>query len=241
MKPWGFWATVGLSFCVWSVFVAAQTIVFIVALAVYASQEQTMMLEDLTQNLATNGLILAIATITSAPLCIGLILLFIKVRQRGSITDYLQLRMPTQTPWKTVGIWCLITVGFIYIIEWLKALVRSPEASTFTLDIYKTAHFLPLLYIAIVIAAPVFEEIFFRGFVFQGILNSRLGAIGAVLFPSMVWAVVHSQYDPYDMGGIFLFGILLSVAQLMTKSLMVPIAMHSFNNLLALIMVAIDP
>lgn len=241
VKPWGFWATLGLSFCVWAVFVATQTVVFVVAFAVYASQNEAVLLDDIAANLATNGLVLAIATLTSTPFCIGLIALFIKIRRRGSIVEYLQLRMPAPSAWKTLGAWSLVTIGFIYAVEWLKALVRSPEASTFTLDIYETAHFLPLLYVAIVIAAPLFEEIFFRGFVFQGILNSRLGAIGAILINSLVWAVIHSQYDPYDMSGIFLFGIVLSIAQLMTKSLIVPITMHALNNLLALLMVGINP
>lgn len=241
VKPWGLWATLSLSFCVWVAFVAVQTLVFFTAVVVYLGQNPELALEDAVQILARNGLVLAIATMISTPVCMGLIALFIKLRRRGTIADYLQLRLPARPIWRSLSLWSLITVGFIYGIDWLKSLIRASEASTFTLDVYETAHFLPLLYVAIVIAAPLFEEVFFRGFMFQGLLHSRVGAIGAIVINSLIWAVIHSQYDTYDVGGIFLFGMVLSVAQLITKSLVIPILMHSLNNFLALLITGLSP
>ncbi|MEM9452353.1 MAG: hypothetical protein AAGA75_28055, partial [Cyanobacteria bacterium P01_E01_bin.6] len=79
-KPWGFWSTVGLSFCVWSAFVAVQTFIAIMALIVYGIQNQGADIEALAQNLVSDGFVLAIATIASAPVCIALIGVFIRLR-----------------------------------------------------------------------------------------------------------------------------------------------------------------
>ena len=208
------------------------------ALIIYGIQNRGANMEVLAQNLVSNGLVLAIATLTSAPVCIGIIFLFIRLRRGVSVGNYLQLgTINRRTIIQLVG-WNLATVGFIYTIDFLKSLVPRSNPSTFTIDIYETARFLPLLYLAIVIAAPLFEEIFFRGFVFQGFLNSKLGVIGTVLVTSAIWAVIHSQYDYYDMAGIFLFGIFLAAAQLHTRCLYVAIAMHALNNFLALISVS---
>ena len=237
-KTWGFWSTTGLSFCVWVVFVAVQTLVAVGALIIYSLQNQDANMEVLAQNLVSNGLVLAIATLTSAPVCIGIIFLFIRLRRGISVGKYLQLGTINRQTVIHLASWNLATVGFIYTIDFLKSLLPRSNPSTFTIDIYESAQFLPLLYLAIVVAAPLFEEIFFRGFVFQGFLNSKLGAVGTVLITSAIWAVIHSQYDHYDMAGIFLFGILLAVAQLHTKCLYVAIAMHALNNFLALIHVS---
>lgn len=235
---WGFWSTTGLSFCVWTVFVFVQTIVAVAALVLLSIQNPNVGIEALAQDLATNGMVLAIATLVSTPVCIAVIFAFIRLRKGATIPAYLQLGPINRRTFQQLIVWNGLTVVFIYTIDFLKSLLPRAAPPTFTLDIYESAQVLPLLYLAIVVAAPVFEEIFFRGFMFQGFLHSRLGAIGTILVTSGIWAVIHSQYDSYDMAGIFLFGLLLGVAQWRTRCLYVAIAMHAFNNLLALISVA---
>jgi membrane protease YdiL (CAAX protease family) len=237
-KPWGFWSTAGLSFCVWAAFVVAQTVVVVIALIIEGQMNSGADAETLAANIASNGLVLAIATIVSAPVCIGVIGFFIKLRSGWTIANYLQLGSVSKRLIKPLVVWNLATVAFVYAIDYVKTLFPRYEISTFTADIYESAQFLPLLYIAIVIAAPLFEEIFFRGFMFQGFAHSFIGPIGTVFLTSAIWAVIHSQYDVYDVTGIFLFGILLAIAQLCTKSLYVPISMHALNNLLAILTVA---
>ena len=240
-KPWGLWSTAGLSFCVWIAFVAVQTIVVVAALVIYGIQNPSSDVNELAENLASNGLVLAIATTISAPVCIGVICYFIRLRKGWAISDYLQLDRLSQRLIKPLIIWNVVTVAFVYAIDFVKTLFPRETVSTFTADIYESAQFLPLLYIAIVVAAPLFEEVFFRGFMFRGFVHSAIGPVGTVLITSAIWAVIHSQYDVYDMTGIFLFGILLAIAQLCTKSLYIPISMHALNNLLAMLSVALNP
>ncbi|MEB3211400.1 MAG: CPBP family intramembrane glutamic endopeptidase [Leptolyngbyaceae bacterium] len=240
-KPWGFWSTAGLSFCVWIAFVVVQTAVVIATLLVSGIQNRGSDIDTLAENLSLNGFVLAIATTVSAPICIGVICFFIRLRKGWAIADYLQLGEFSTRLVKPLFIWNLITVAFVYTIDYLKTLLPRSEISTFTADIYESAGFLPLLYIAIVIAAPLFEEVYFRGFMLRGFVHSAIGPVGAILLTSAIWAVIHSQYDVYDMTGIFLFGVLLAIAQLWTRSLYVPISMHALNNLLAMLTVAVNP
>jgi membrane protease YdiL (CAAX protease family) len=97
---------------------------------------------------------------------------------------------------------------------------------------------MPLLWLAVVVGAPVGEEIFFRGFLFAGLAKSRLGGTGAIVLSSLAWAVIHVQYDPFDMAYIFLLGLVIGAFRLKTNSLWPPILMHALVNLIAMIQTA---
>jgi uncharacterized protein len=236
-KPWGLWATLGFSAIVFVAFLLIQTLVAAVMLSYQLSQNPSADPMLLASELATNGFLLALATICSAPLCTALIVVFIKLQKRVSVKDYLGLRKPTRRELMT---WCLITVFAITIIDLLKSLVDRPLVPSFVTDIYETAYFLPALYLALIVMAPLFEEVFFRGFLFQGFKHSRLGNMGAIAIPAFIWALIHLQYAWYDIAGIFVFGIVLGFAQLKTKCIYVAIAMHALNNLLAVLQVTLN-
>ena len=74
-----------------------------------------------------------------------------------------------------------------------------------------------IFWIAIVFAAPVFEEIFFRGFLFEGFRKSRIGDLGTVIITALTWAIIHTQYGYYEMSFIFLLGILLGVVRIKNR------------------------
>ena len=89
------------------------------------------------------------------------------------------------------------------------------------------------------VAAPLFEEIFFRGFMFAGLQHSRLGPIGAMVLSSLAWAIIHLQYDLYGITQIFLGGLLLGYARFRSGSIFPAIAMHALMNLIATVQVII--
>jgi hypothetical protein len=233
-RPLGIWPTIGLSIVVFIVFLATQTLVVVAALTLQHLQNPQLNPAVLATDIEANGFLLSIATLVSAPLCTALIAWFIRWRKR-SIRDYLSLRIP---PANRLFRWVMLTALLIAAVEVIHLLVDRSATSTFMADVYQTAYSLPLLYLAIGVMAPIFEEVFFRGFLFQGIRASRLGAIGAISLTASLWALIHVQYAWYDMLYIFGFGLLLGYAQLKTHSLYVPIAMHAFNNLLAVMQVA---
>jgi hypothetical protein len=100
-------------------------------------------------------------------------------------------------------------------------------------DAYKTASFLFPLLFAVIIVAPIFEEILFRGFLFQGIRYSRVGPIGAIGITSFFWAVIHLQYDVYGITTLFALGVLFGIARFKTDSIHLLMVMHSLVSLVA--------
>jgi membrane protease YdiL (CAAX protease family) len=84
--------------------------------------------------------------------------------------------------------------------------------------------------VMIVVIAPVIEEIFFRGF----LLNRwwrKYGIGKAIIFSSMAFAVLH-----VDIIGGMVFGIVLSIIYVKTKSLIGPIVAHVSNNAIAVLL-----
>jgi membrane protease YdiL (CAAX protease family) len=133
----------------------------------------------------------------------------------------------------------VLLVVFAALADGLTIALGRPVIPKFMIDAYSTAGFVPLLWTAVVLMAPLFEEVFFRGFIFQGIRHSRLGVCGAIVLTSLAWAGTHVQYDWYQMTIIFAGGILLGVARWRSKSVYPPLAMHAAMNLMATVEVAV--
>ncbi len=94
--------------------------------------------------------------------------------------------------------------------------------------------------IAIVVIAPVVEEITFRGFIYGG-LRTRLGTSWAVVVSALVFAVAHSL----SVGGsilllgpsLFIAGAALALVYQRTRSLYPGMALHASFNLIAVILI----
>ena len=88
--------------------------------------------------------------------------------------------------------------------------------------------------VLIIAAAPVSEEIFFRGFLFAGLRRSGGFWVGA-LVSSAVWGLFH--YTGSDSWAVCLqlalFGVALCWLYERTGSIWPTIAVHAFNNALA--------
>ncbi len=234
--PWGFWPTIGFSCVIVIVFLFVSVIFsvgIIVATKILNPQFDIM---KFAQSLDSNGLFLALTTSVAAPLVIGLSVLFAKIRKNITIKEYLSLN---RTGWRQFAKWSLILLLFTVCSDAITSALGKPIVSDFMVDAYKTAYFTPLLWLAFIIAAPLYEEILFRGFMFKGIENSRAGPIGAVIITSLAWSALHVQYDFLIIVSIFAGGLLLGLARLKTNSIYIPIAMHALQNLLATIVVII--
>jgi membrane protease YdiL (CAAX protease family) len=82
---------------------------------------------------------------------------------------------------------------------------------------------------AVVVGAPVAEELAFRGFLQTGVLRATGRAWPAILISSAVFTLVHGL-APYAMATIFVLSVCLGVAYERTRSLAVPIVMHAAFN-----------
>ena len=83
--------------------------------------------------------------------------------------------------------------------------------------------------IGAIIFAPILEEFFFRGVIFQKLALTK-GIVKAMLISAIAFALVHFRYDVIP---LFIFGILYVILYLKTKQLAVPILAHFFYNAIA--------
>jgi membrane protease YdiL (CAAX protease family) len=231
-KPWGFWATLGFSAIIFALFSALQILVVTAFVFVAKAEHPELDLEAYAKGLSSNGFCLAVSVIVSGLICIPLTLLLTKLRKNISVKNYIGFREPLTREWVK---WLLILAAFLFLSDAVSLLLHQPIVPPFMVDAYKTASFLPALLFAIIIVAPIFEEIFFRGFLFQGIRYSRLGPIGAIGMTSFFWAIIHLQYDVYGITTLFALGLLFGIARLKTGSIHLLMVMHSVTSLVATI------
>ena len=94
---------------------------------------------------------------------------------------------------------------------------------------------MPVQYAAVigivVFLAPLAEEVFFRGFVLQGLLSS-LGPWGAVVASAALFSVAHAAVGLLI--PIFILGLLLGWLFLRAGSIWACVTAHAFQNALAL-------
>ena len=191
---------------------------------------------EYTESLTSDGFVLSLALCAGALPSIAFTVLFAKIRKGITVRQYLCLH---RVKWRELIKWSLALVVFMVCSDGLGLLIGRPLVGEFMIRTYQTARFLPLLWLAFIVVAPIREELLFRGFMFSGIQKSRLGAVGAVLISSLVWSALHVQYGLYGVATIFVSGLLFGAARARSGSVYVPIIMHALMNLVASAQVAI--
>ena len=89
-----------------------------------------------------------------------------------------------------------------------------------------------LLFIAVVIIAPLGEELLFRGFLQQILEKHWKDVTKAVLVTALFFAMIH--INPYWFVQIYILGILLGFLAWKTKSVLPPLILHGINNAMAM-------
>jgi membrane protease YdiL (CAAX protease family) len=235
-QPWGLWPTIG-----WSVLIAAAYVFvgFLVALGFLVVEAVRNPAADFmahAHQFESNGLVLSVSACASAPVTLGLVALFIRLRRGPSLKEYLRLNVVSL---RVALPWMLALAALLVLAEFLARLFDRPVITEFTVKAFTTAQVMPLFWFALVVVAPIEEEVFFRGFLLEGLIYSRIGAIGGVFLTSLAWAIVHMQYDVYDVALVFVLGLLIGLSRLITNSLYTSIAIHSLNNLVELVRTAL--
>ncbi|MCW3168430.1 CPBP family intramembrane metalloprotease [Chryseobacterium sp. 09-1422] len=92
-----------------------------------------------------------------------------------------------------------------------------------------------VMVITAVIMAPIFEEIIFRGIIQKGLINNGVKPWKAIVFASIIFGLVHG--NPWQFVGAVLLGCVLGLVYYKTKSLLLPMFLHAFNNLCSSILI----
>ncbi len=177
-----------------------------------------------------DGAAVAVAVLAGNP--IQVITLALAVRMTGEdLFAYLALNAPRQrdVAIAVAGLALLILIG-----DGLTLALGRNLASTFELDIHRTAlaegALLPL-WIAVIVVAPVGEEILFRGFLFRGFIHEPRNVLPGILAISLIWALQHFQYDWFGNAQVFVLGLFLGLVRLWSGSTTLTILLHMLVNL----------
>ncbi len=233
-EPWGFWTSTGYGLTAVLIWFAVQLVAAFVVLWFLGVGGDTHVE---VQTLASHALTIAVVTIVSMPAPIAVIA--IAARFAGCrVVDYLALYLPKRAD-LIVGILVLVVLLPLGdLSSWLTGRDLVPPA---VVDAYKTARSsgtLVLLAIALVVAAPLMEELLFRGFLFPGYARSRLGPWGAIVLTSAGWAVMHVQYEAFYIVQIFLLGCAFGWLRWRSGSTLLTVILHGIVNAAALAQVA---
>ena len=127
--------------------------------------------------------------------------------------------------------WMLAAVGAYLVFAALYAGVfGSPHQE----DIAESFGSLPVQILLIVIAAPVSEEVCFRGMLFGG-LRTRMPRIAAALLSGLIFGALHALTGISAVPPLIFFGFVLALLYEKTGSIVPGILLHMLNNSIALI------
>ena len=87
-------------------------------------------------------------------------------------------------------------------------------------------------FIAIVVAAPILEELIFRGIILDGLLH-QFSPIKSILLSSFLFGIIH--LNPWQFVSAMVIGSFAGWVYYKTGKLTLPILIHMVNNLLAFI------
>jgi len=192
------------------------------------------------QAILSNGPMLSLAQLLSTVVMVP-VLAWV-ARSRGwQAADYLGWIVPKRRDAAvalavTLGVYVALVLAFD-ALDYLRN--RSDLGSSFTINAYRSAREaggLVTMWIAFVVAAPLQEELLFRGFLYRGWARSPRAAVPAVAVISALWAIAHLQYDWLLILYVFLYSLMLGWARWYSGSTVLTFAIHALTNASALVL-----
>lgn len=123
----------------------------------------------------------------------------------------------------------LTVVLYLAFNVFYSAVITEPHQE----DIAKGFGAIPVQILLIVIAAPVTEEVCFRGMLFGG-LREKLPRIAAALICGLIFGALHALTGVSAVPPLIVFGFLLALLYEKTGSIVPGILLHMLNNIVAL-------
>jgi uncharacterized protein len=218
MKVWGIWAT--LAFAILA-FVLGQAMGFAVLSAIKTIDPGRV---------DTDGTAVAIYTLISNPVEIVTLVLAIQLLGTSAL-EYLGIDIPH---WRDVAIAVAALAATIAAADAMTFALGKDMVPAFQIELHRTARAqgsLPWLWLAIIVTAPIGEELLFRGFLFRGFIHEPRDAMPGILIISLIWSMLHVQYDWFGTSQVFVIGLLFGFVRWRTGSTTLAILMHVLLNL----------
>jgi len=229
--PWKFWGTT-----LWGLAIIATMVIVgsggTFAGLLWLKPDPNLTMPQLEALILSNSLLLAV--IFGAAMACALAVLLLAVRLSGlSAREYLGLTLPRRRD-LLIG---LAALAALYAIYLLSSRLFAPHAPEWFKGVYRRslgADTLPALAVAIVLLAPLGEELIVRGFLLRGWAASRMGPTFAIILTSALWTGMHTQYEPFVLSYIFGIGLLLGWLRQRTGSTLLTMMLHATQNAIVL-------
>lgn len=184
-------------------------------------------------NLRDDGLVFSVGILTSA-LAGGAFTVWLLRRHAPRV--YLALTWP---PLFVLILWILIGAAKVAVLEGALWLLGRPAFPDEWLATFAATRSIPPLVLALVVAAPIYEEMYFRGLLHRGLAASRLGPIGAIAVISLLFSAAHFPGDILSLAQGVVLGVLLGVTRWQSGSILPCIIIHAMINAKMLIQLAL--
>jgi uncharacterized protein len=132
---------------------------------------------------------------------------------------------PSAVKWMGAAIGAYLLFSIIYI-----AIFGAPHQK----DIAENFGAVPVQVLLIVVAAPISEEVCFRGMLFGG-LRERLPRLAAALISALIFGGLHATTGISAVPPLIIFGFVLALLYEKTGSIIPGILLHMLNNSVALL------
>lgn len=132
--------------------------------------------------------------------------------------------------WKIIIIYSVILLVGAVIIVVLTSFIGNSWENSKTESMQQNATFFTILiaFISAAIISPIYEEIFYRGFLYRW-LRTRIGLTGALLLSSLIFTIIHiPTYNVMPVN--FFSGILFALAYERTNSIWPSVLIHGLTN-----------
>jgi CAAX protease family protein len=163
---------------------------------------------------------------------LGFLIVPLVIAARGPVPIRVALRRlgvrrfrPTALKWMAAAIGAYLLFAAVYA-----AIVGEPHQK----DIAEGFGAVPVQVLLIVVAAPISEEVCFRGMLFGG-LRERLPRLAAALLSGAVFGGLHALTGVSAVPPLMAFGVILALLYERTGSIVPGILLHMLNNSVALL------
>ncbi|KOF08953.1 CAAX protease [Planococcus glaciei] len=141
--------------------------------------------------------------------------------------------------WKLIAFWTivLIVVSIVLVIGMSFIGVGTENSKTESLQSQMTLLNFTIGFVSAAIISPIYEEIFYRGFLYR-FFSSRYGVLSGMLISSLIFTVVHiPTFNTLPVN--FVSGLIFSWVYQKTGSILPSILIHGIFNGIAVILTAI--
>ncbi|RYI28432.1 CPBP family intramembrane metalloprotease [Bacillus infantis] len=212
--PWG-----------WREFILLMLLEFIIVIGVVKLIVQPLYAEWLKDDLYAGTLTgLTIAVILMAGIY------FIALRPKRLSWREAGVKAFSPKDWKLIGLYSVaLLIGAVLIVVLTSFIGNSWENSKTEAMQQNVTFFTVLIaFISAAVISPIYEEIFYRGFLYRW-LRTRMELKGALLLSSLIFTIIHiPTYNVMPVN--FFSGILFALAYERTGSIWPPVLIHGLTN-----------